>query len=174
MLTTREFSIKIDPEGWKGGAGMIANDRAFGMAGEGHDAGKGRMLSISEYAKHTGYCVETVRRWAKKGLLEGAVVVPSNRCAEGYEHRIPMDASAPVLPHGRPRRKNGQKEPALSDAIPADECIITAKKRTRREIRAYIRKFAGTLSYARLSRDLGLTIDEIRSIYEELHRRYHV
>lgn len=58
--------------------------------------------------------------------------------------------------------------------IDADERTITAKKRTRREIRAYIRKFADTLSYARLSRDLGLTIDEVRSIYEELHRRYHV
>lgn len=153
---------------------MIENDRAFGMALAGHNAEKSRMLSISEYAKHTGYCAETVRHWAQKGLLEGAVVVPSNRCAEGYEHRIPMDAAAPVLPHGRPRRKNGQKETALSDAIPADERTITAKKRTRREIRAYIRKFADTLSYARLSRDLGLTIAEIRSIYEELHRRYHV
>lgn len=153
---------------------MIANDLAFGRTGDGHEAEKSRMLSISEYAKHTGYCVGTVRRWAQKGLLEGAVVVPSNRCAEGYEHRIPMDAAAPILPHGRPRRKNGQKETALSDALPAEERPITAKKRTRREIRAYIRKFADTLSYARLSRDLGLTIDEVRSIYEELHRRYHV
>ena len=153
---------------------MIANDLAFGSTGAGHKAEKSRMLSISEYAKHTGYCVETVRRWAQKGLLEGAVVVPSNRCAEGYEHRIPMDAAAPVLPHGRPRRKNGQKETALSDALPAEERPITAKKRTRREIRAYIRKHADTLSYARLSRDLGLAIDEVRSIYEELHRRYHV
>lgn len=153
---------------------MIENDRAFCMAGDVHKAEKSRMLSIREYAKYTGYCLETVLRWAQKGLLEGAVVVPSNRCAEGYEHRIPMDAAAPVLPHGRPRRKNGQKEPALSDALPAEERPITAKKRTRREIRAYIRKFADTLSYARLSRDLVLTIDEVRSIYEELHRRYHV
>lgn len=131
----------------------------------------GEMLRISEYALLNGYSPQTVRKWAQKGLLEGTQRVPA---VSGYEYRIPMDAMPPA-PTGRPRIKNGVPESAWNPA-PVQEKSSPPEppKRTRREINRYIRQHAGDQTYARISRELGLTTLEVRAIYEKLHRKYHV
>ena len=134
-----------------------------------------KMLSVQEYADYTGYHPATVRLWIKKGLLDGTERVPSRRCKEGYEHRIPMDANPPKPVFGRPRMKNGEKEVAWAP-VQAEEPgqPLRHVKRSKREISMYIRKHADNQSYAAIARELGITTLEVREVYEKLHKRYHI
>lgn len=130
------------------------------------------MISISSYAKKNGYGRTTVTKWCNKGQMPGAVRVPYHTSAAGYAWLIPEDAVPVRLKSGRP--KAGTEKPERAPYPYPEPKPKPKRTYTKREAALFIRRHAGTMTYAQLMEELNLSRDEIRRIYERLHKRYGV
>lgn len=114
-------------------------------------------MTTEEAAAKYGVRRDTVVKLCQRGRIPGAERVLKGKM---LVWEIPDDAE-------RPKRKNDAN--AIEKIEPSPGIVIPL---TMQEIEGHIRRFASTHSYARLKAELGLSVYEIRSIYDRLHARY--
>ena len=128
------------------------------------------MISLTSFAEKNGYKRTTLALWCQKGLVPGAVKTPYRNSSTGYAYLIPEDAIPIRIKRGRPRAICDEPERAPYP-YPAPK---PKRKYTKREAALYIRRHAGDMTYAQLMEELDMPREEIRRIYERLHKRYGI
>lgn len=113
-------------------------------------------MTIKEAAKKWGLSEKTVLYHCTAGHIQGAQKIVSGGVRR---YDIPPDAESP----GRP------KQPPSPPPEP-----FPLRKLTQPEKEAHIRRFAGVHSYRQLCTDLGMTLYEVRAVYERLHALYGI
>ena len=95
--------------------------------------------------------LSAVQRWVRKGLIEGVTRVQGTNKNGGFRYDIPDEAEKPDC---EVRARRGSPEEHLRTMKPAE----------------YIALYGGVRSIKTLAEDLGITVREVRRIYDQSAR----
>ena len=110
-------------------------------------------MTAQEAADKWGVSKSAVKDWCREALIPGVYKVKMHR---GMTWMLPDDAVPP--PPGTGRKRGGHN----SDTI-------TPGKRMKARA-AFIMQHAGTKSTRSIARALGISTDEVRSIYDRIYK----
>lgn len=110
-------------------------------------------ISVTQFARKHGVCVDTVYRWICTNWLEGVIKV-KNPNSSGFVYAVEQDA-APLPAHLAPKPASGRDY-------------------TPEEMVEYIRRNCVKQTYEQIRRELGISNREIRRIYDQLHEAYGI
>ena len=128
------------------------------------------LLNVKEYAQKHGYNRKTVLYWCGMGLLKGAVKVETGKKGNaGLIWMIPEETRLERKYHKwKPKPKPKKTLEAKGAEFPLKSLV------TQHDKSEYIKQHCVDRTYRQLCKETGMSMAEIRRVYDRLHEVYGI
>lgn len=135
------------------------------------------LIKVAEYAEKHGYKPATVSYWCRKGILpEARKMFTGKNGVASCIYMIPEDAK-PIREKRSYRKKlaeeDTEQQPEKKPKAPKIEYPLKSLV-THHDKCEHIKKHCIDRTYAQLRRETGMSLAEIRRVYDRLHEVYGI